>query len=61
MPIYASAGKVIAVTEGGEYTLRLQLYEVEERLNLDIFVHISNSEIINLQIQDFERPCKISK
>ena len=47
--IYASAGKVIAVTDHGEYTLRLRLYEVEERLKSDVFVRISNSEIINLK------------
>ena len=47
--IYASAGKVIAVTNHGEYTLRLRLYEVEERLKSDVFVRISNSEIINLK------------
>ena len=47
--IYASDGKVIAATCHGEYTLRLRLYEVEERLKSDIFVRISNSEIINLK------------
>lgn len=47
--IYSSAGKVIAATEHGEYSLRLRLYEVEERLRQDIFVRISNSEIINLK------------
>lgn len=46
--IYASAGKVFAVTHKGEYTLRLRLYEVEERLPHQ-FVRISNSEIINLK------------
>ena len=53
--IYASGGKVIAVTGRGEYTLRLRLYEVEERLKPDIFVRISNSEIINLQkVKNFD-------
>lgn len=47
--IYASAGKVYAVTARGEYTLRLRLYELEERLEKDCFVRISNSEIINLK------------
>ncbi len=46
--IYASAGKVFAVTHKGEYTLRLRLYEIEERLPHQ-FVRISNSEIINLK------------
>lgn len=53
--IYASAGKVFAVTNRGEYTLRLRLYEVEERLSLYPFVRISNSEIINLkQVHNFD-------
>lgn len=30
--IYASSGKVFAVTHKGEYALRLRLYEIEERL-----------------------------
>lgn len=47
--IYASGGKVFAVTQGGEYTLRLRLYELEERLDQSRFVRISNSEIVNLR------------
>lgn len=47
--IYAVKGKVIAVTERGEYTLRRRLYELEERLDKSCFVRISNSEIINLK------------
>ncbi len=47
--MYTSNGKVIAVSEHGEYTLRLRLYELEQRLNPSIFVRISNSEIINLK------------
>lgn len=47
--IYASSGKVYAVTHKGEYTLRLRLYEIEERLPPHQFVRISNSEIINLK------------
>lgn len=47
--VYANAGKVFAVTPKGEYFLRLRLYEMEERLNPDRFVRISNSEIINLK------------
>lgn len=50
--IYASAGKVFAVTEKGEYTLRLRLYEVEKRLDSRLFARISNSEIINLKKVD---------
>lgn len=47
--IFASSGKVFASTEKGEYTLRLRLYELEERLDRNRFVRISNSEIVNLQ------------
>ena len=50
--IYASSGKVFAVTDNGEYTLRIRLYEIEERLNPHQFVRISNSEIINLKKVD---------
>lgn len=53
--IYANAGKVFAVTDKGEYTLHLRLYEIEERLNPYQFVRISNSEIINLkQVKNFD-------
>ena len=47
--IYASGGKVFAETTHGEYTLRLRLYEIEERLDNNNFVRISNSDIINLK------------
>lgn len=47
--IYANAGKVFAVTQKGEYALRLRLYEIEQRLPSHQFVRISNSEIINLK------------
>ncbi len=47
--IYAAAGKVLAVTSRGEFTLRQRLYELEERLDKSKFVRISNSEIINLK------------
>lgn len=47
--IYASDGKVYAVTAQGEYALRLRLYELEERLDKGKFVRISNSEIVNLR------------
>ena len=52
---YASEGKVFAVTNDGIYTLRLRLYELEERLNSNKFVRISNSEIINLKkVKNFD-------
>lgn len=47
--IYANSGKVFAVTNGGEYAVRLRLYELENRLDKNQFVRISNSEIINLK------------
>ncbi len=47
--LYSASGKVFAVTEKGEYTLRLRLYELEARLEASSFVRISNSEIINLK------------
>lgn len=50
--VYANAGKVFAVTDRGEYVLRLRLYEAEERLDARQFVRISNSEIINLKKVD---------
>ncbi len=50
--LYANAGKVFAVTEKGEYALRLRLYELEECLDAHCFVRISNSEIINLRKVD---------
>lgn len=53
--LYASAGKVFAVTAKGEYTLRLRLYELEERLDKNCFTRISNSEIINLKkVKNFD-------
>lgn len=53
--IYANAGKVLAVTDKGEYKLRLRLYEVEERLDSRRFVRISNSEIINIKrVKNFD-------
>lgn len=53
--IYAGNGKVFAVTAKGEYTLRQRLYEIEQRLNGNPFVRISNSEIINLKkVQNFD-------
>ena len=50
--VYAAGGKVFAVTDSGEYTLRQRLYELESRLPLSQFVRISNSEIINLRKVD---------
>lgn len=53
--IYANAGKVIAVTSRGEYILKLRLYEMENLLNRNDFVRISNSEIVNLKkVKNFD-------
>ena len=46
---YTASGKVFAADEKEEYTLRTRLYELEERLDKNQFVRISNSEIINLK------------
>lgn len=47
--IYTANGKVYAVNDKGEYQLRLRMYELEDRLDKNSFVRISNSEIINLK------------
>lgn len=47
--IYSESGKVYAQTSSETYTLRLRLYELENRLDKNMFVRISNSEIINLK------------
>ena len=53
--VYANAGKVFVVTDKGEYITRLRLYEMEERLNSNQFVRISNSEIINFKkVKNFD-------
>lgn len=53
--VYAASGKVFAVTKKGEYVLCLRLYEAEERLNRNLFVRISQSELVNLkQVKRFD-------
>ncbi|MDD3428452.1 MAG: LytTR family DNA-binding domain-containing protein [Oscillospiraceae bacterium] len=47
--IYTMDKKTIAETQNGSYTIKLRLYELEERLNVAQFVRISNSEMINLK------------
>lgn len=47
--VYSSNGKIIAVTDEGDFYLKQRLYEMEERLDSSKFVRISNSEIINLK------------
>lgn len=46
---YSSGQKVYIQTHEREYTVRLRLYELEQRLDGATFVRISNSEIINLK------------
>lgn len=46
--IFAEGGKVFAETADGRFSLRLRLYELEERLDAKKFVRISNAEIVNL-------------
>ena len=48
MRVYAGGGKVYAVTERGEFELRMRLYEAERRLEGGAFARISNAEIVNL-------------
>ena len=45
---YADGKGVSAQTGRETYTVRLRLYELEERLDKRRFVRISNSEIVNL-------------
>lgn len=46
--IYANGGKIFADSTNGTYTLHARLYEIENKLNPNNFVRISNAEIINL-------------
>lgn len=53
--IYSCDGRVVAVTDSGEFFLRRRLYELEEQLEGKKFVRISNSEIINLKrVKEFD-------
>lgn len=45
--IYAEKKKVFVQTEQALYTVRARLYELEEKLDSQLFVRISNSEIVN--------------
>jgi len=46
---YAAAGRIMAVTAAGEFQLRWRLYELDDILDRERFVRISNAEIINLR------------
>ena len=47
--VYTNGRQVAAATASGEFSLRLRLYEAEERLSGRGFARISNSEIVNLR------------
>lgn len=47
--IYTEDGKVFARANGNIYLIRKRLYELEEILNPDKFVRVSNSEIVNMR------------
>ena len=47
--LYAENGKMFAKLDQATYQIRLRLYELEERLDNDKFVRISNSAIVNLK------------
>jgi len=48
--IYAEKQKVFLQTMAGIYTVRSRLYELEEKLDSQCFVRISNSEIVNIKM-----------
>lgn len=53
--VYAADGKVYAEMESGVYSLRLRLYEAEQRLANRSFARISNGELINLKrVRNFD-------
>lgn len=45
--IYTERKKVFVQTMVGIYNVRFRLYELEEKLNTQMFVRISNAEIVN--------------
>lgn len=47
--VYSDQQKVFAQTEQDTYSLRLRLYEAEEKLPGTHFIRISNSEIVNFR------------
>lgn len=48
--IYAENGHVYTETLQGRYLLKQRLYELEDILHKQIFVRISNAEIINIKM-----------
>ena len=45
--IYTQQRRVVAEADGGSYFIRERLYKLEEKLDGNEFVRISNSEIVN--------------
>ncbi|WP_155591505.1 LytTR family DNA-binding domain-containing protein [Lysinibacillus cavernae] len=45
--IYTEQKKVFVQTTKGVYTVRYRLYELEEKLNPQMFIRISNAEMVN--------------
>lgn len=45
--IYTQQRRVLAECDGGTFFLKERMYELEEELNANEFVRISNSEIVN--------------
>ncbi|ADP32318.1 LytTR family DNA-binding domain-containing protein [Bacillus atrophaeus] len=48
--IYAAKQKVFVQTGADIFTVRSRLYELEEKLDRQFFVRISNSEIVNMKM-----------
>lgn len=48
--IFSEQKKVYVQTAQGVYSVRLRLYELEEKLDSQLFVRISNSEIVNIKM-----------
>lgn len=48
--IFTERQKVHLQTKSGIYTVRYRLYELEEKLDNQVFVRISNSEIVNVRM-----------
>lgn len=48
--VYSGDKKVFALCSDGEYTLKMRIWEIEQKLENKGFVRISNSEIVNLNM-----------
>lgn len=49
LKFYAQDKKTYALTNSGEYEIKLRLFELEKKLNKSEFIRISNSEIISIK------------